>query len=123
MKRKKHLKACHFEEQAKHISYRSPKAVIPIEIVELESNSYHLITPFEINGVKGEAIIDTGASVTVIDNQLLEGNENRKNRNPNTIGKRHRTNRRCESDPDTGSENRRASIQKHAIGRDRPGLC
>ena len=75
MKRKKHLKACHFEGQAKHISYRSPKAVIPIEIVELESNSYHLITPFEINGVKGEAIIDTGASVTVIDNQLLEGNE------------------------------------------------
>lgn len=75
MKRKKHLKACHFEGQTKHISYRSPKAVIPIEIVELESNSYHLTTPFEINGVKGEAIIDTGASVTVIDNQLLEGNE------------------------------------------------
>ena len=75
MKRKKHLKACHFNNQAKSISYRSPHLIIPIEIVELESDSYHLITPFEINGIRGEAIIDTGASVTVIDNNLLQGGE------------------------------------------------
>lgn len=78
MKRKKHLKACHFEGQAKHIPHHSLYTVIPIETVELESNSYHIITPFEINGIKGEAIIDTGASVTVIDNKLLEGNETEK---------------------------------------------
>ena len=35
----------------------------------------NLITPLEINGIQGEAIIDTGASVTVIDNDLLAGNE------------------------------------------------
>lgn len=75
MKRRKHLKACHFKKEAKHFSYHSPNTIIPIEIVELESNSYHLITSFEMNGIKGEAIIDTGASVTVIDSNLLAGNE------------------------------------------------
>lgn len=78
MKRRKHLKACHFEGRAKHIPHHSPYTLIPIEIVKLESNSYHIITPFELKGIKGEAIIDTGASVTVIDNNLLEGNETEK---------------------------------------------
>ncbi len=75
MKRRKHLKACPLKGQARHTPYPPLYIVIPIEIVELESNSYHLITPFEINGIQGEAIIDTGASVTVIDNDLLAGNE------------------------------------------------
>lgn len=48
---------------------------IPLEIVELEDNSYHIIVPVEINGIKGDIIIDTGASVTVIDKQLVSGEE------------------------------------------------
>lgn len=79
MKRKKHLKACPINGRAEYISYHSKNTIIPIEIVELENNSYHLVTSFEMNGTKGEAIIDTGASVTVIDSNLLEGHEIEKN--------------------------------------------
>ena len=38
-----------------------------MELVELEDNSYHLIVPVQIGSIEGDFIIDTGASVTVID--------------------------------------------------------
>ena len=40
---------------------------VPLEIVELEDNSYHIITTVLIGSIEGDFIIDTGASVTVID--------------------------------------------------------
>ncbi|MEG0795467.1 MAG: retropepsin-like aspartic protease [Odoribacter sp.] len=71
MKKKKHLKACHFTTST-NIPYPPPKTtVIPIEIVELEDNSFHLIVSVEIDGIRGDMIIDTGASVTVIDPQIF----------------------------------------------------
>ena len=39
----------------------------PIEIVELEDNSFHIIVSLQIGSIEGDFIIDTGASVTVID--------------------------------------------------------
>lgn len=75
MKRKKHLKACHFQGGKAYFNHYPGKGIIPVEIVKLEDNSYHLITSVEINGIKGDAIIDTGASVTVIDRKLAEGQE------------------------------------------------
>lgn len=44
---------------------------IPIELVRLEGNSFHIIIPVEIDGIRGDMILDTGASVTVIDQNLL----------------------------------------------------
>lgn len=72
MRRKKNLKACHFKAQGDIAGYPPGYVVLPVEIVELESNSYHLIISLEINGIQGDVIIDTGASVTVIDKNLLE---------------------------------------------------
>ena len=43
---------------------------VPVEIVELEDNSFHLLVQAEIDGIKGELIIDTGASVSVIDKTI-----------------------------------------------------
>ena len=40
---------------------------VPIEVVELETNSFHIITTVQIGCLEGDFIIDTGASVTVID--------------------------------------------------------
>lgn len=40
---------------------------IPIEIVELENNSFHIVTTVQIGTLEGDFIIDTGASITVID--------------------------------------------------------
>ena len=40
---------------------------IPIEVVELEDNSFHIIATLQIGSIEGDFIIDTGASVTVID--------------------------------------------------------
>ena len=40
---------------------------IPIEVVELEDNSFHIIITLQIGSIEGDFIIDTGASVTVID--------------------------------------------------------
>lgn len=46
---------------------------IPIEIIELESDNYHLIlTGVFADGVKGNWVIDTGASKTVFDKNLVE---------------------------------------------------
>lgn len=62
------------KEKIKHIGlfgYRSDITRIPIEIVELENSSFHTIVKVEIDGVQGDMIIDTGASVTVIDQKLF----------------------------------------------------
>ena len=40
---------------------------IPIEVVELEDNSFHIIATLQIGSIEGDFIIDTGAYVTVID--------------------------------------------------------
>lgn len=40
---------------------------VPIEVVELEENSFHIITVLQIGSLEGDFIIDTGASVSVID--------------------------------------------------------
>lgn len=46
---------------------------IPIEIIELESDNYHLILKGVFaDGVKGNWVIDTGASKTVFDKNLTE---------------------------------------------------
>lgn len=70
MRRRKKRKSSYFDGMANHINYRAKNIIIPVEIVELEDNSYHLITSMEMQGVKGDVIIDTGASVTVIDKNL-----------------------------------------------------
>lgn len=45
---------------------------IPIEIIELESQSFHLLVKCTLNGVQnGEMVIDTGASKTVFDQSFV----------------------------------------------------
>lgn len=44
---------------------------LPFEVIELELNSYHILIPASINGITGDLIIDTGASVSVIDRELF----------------------------------------------------
>ncbi len=66
MKRTKHKKASHFA-----YDYHARTTVIPVELVELEDNSYHLIVRVDIDGITGDMIIDTGASVTVADRNLF----------------------------------------------------
>jgi len=47
------------------------KTTIPIEIIELEDESYHLMIEATFNKTeKGHLIIDTGASKTVLDSQF-----------------------------------------------------
>ena len=70
MKRKKNKKACHFTTPY-HPYINSRIQTVAVEIVGLEDNSYHLIVPVEINGIQGDMIIDTGASVTVVDRQVF----------------------------------------------------
>lgn len=76
MRRTKNKKACHYTIPSKTISYKSKNTVIPVEIVELEDNSYHLIIKIEIDGIQGDMIIDTGASVTVVDRRLFPDKAN-----------------------------------------------
>ena len=40
---------------------------IPLELVELEECSYHIIATVQIGSIEGDFIVDTGASVTVVD--------------------------------------------------------
>lgn len=63
------------EKQPKARTPRSKKIIVPIQVVELEDNSYHIIVNVEVNGVTGDMIIDTGASVTVIDQHILPKNQ------------------------------------------------
>ena len=51
---------------------------VPIEIVTLEDNSYHVLVNVEIDGVSGAMIIDTGASVSVIDRSVIDDIESKK---------------------------------------------
>lgn len=51
--------------------YRTKRTIIPIEIIELQDNSYHMIVKVEIDGIPGDMIIDTGASVTVVDREIF----------------------------------------------------
>ncbi|MGQ1911179.1 retropepsin-like aspartic protease [Marinifilum sp. RC60d5] len=46
---------------------------IPIEIIELENNSYHLLVKCKINSSQeGDLVIDTGASKTVLDKNFVD---------------------------------------------------
>jgi len=46
---------------------------IPIEIIELETQSFHLLIKCTINGEQeGEMVIDTGASKTVFDRNFVQ---------------------------------------------------
>lgn len=48
------------------------KIEIPIEIIELESQSFHLLIRCKINeGEEGDLVIDTGASKTVLDRNFV----------------------------------------------------
>ena len=44
---------------------------IPLELVKLEQNSFHLLINVEIDGIQGDMIVDTGASVTVVDEKIF----------------------------------------------------
>lgn len=46
-------------------------ANIPIKILPIEDDGYHLMLTAEINGKKANLIIDTGASRTVFDESLI----------------------------------------------------
>lgn len=58
------------------IIYSSGTTTLPVEIIELEDNSYHLIVKVEIDGIRGDMIIDTGASVTVVDQKMFQDKTN-----------------------------------------------
>ena len=50
----------------------SMKLEIPIEIIELESQSFHLLIRCKVNGFEeGDLVIDTGASKTVLDRNFV----------------------------------------------------
>ena len=65
MRKKKHIKV------QDYYPYQLGKIVIPIQLVELEDSSFHLIVRANINGINGDMIIDTGASITVADQTLF----------------------------------------------------
>lgn len=71
MKRKKHLKASHFNTGRKPLPGSPHRLSLPIEIVRLENNSFHPIVNVEIDGMRGDMILDTGASVSVVDRHLF----------------------------------------------------
>jgi len=41
--------------------------LVPFEVVELEENSFHIVTTIQLGSIEGDFIIDTGASISVID--------------------------------------------------------
>lgn len=48
------------------------KIEIPIEIIELENESFHLLISCKVNGShEGDLVIDTGASKTVLDRNFV----------------------------------------------------
>ena len=48
------------------------KLEIPIELIELESQSFHLLIKCKVNGSEeGDLVIDTGASKTVLDRNFV----------------------------------------------------
>mgnify|MGYP004663752349 CR=1 FL=1 len=66
MKQTKHKKACHFATD-----FHTHRIAIPVELIELEDSSYHLLVKVDADGIAGDMIIDTGASVTVADRKLF----------------------------------------------------
>ncbi|MDR0766717.1 MAG: retroviral-like aspartic protease family protein [Odoribacteraceae bacterium] len=40
---------------------------VPVELVELDENSFHIIVTVVVGCIEGDFIVDTGASITVID--------------------------------------------------------
>lgn len=48
------------------------KYKIPLKLIELDSQSFHLIAEAFINDLKLNLVIDTGASKTVFDGRILE---------------------------------------------------
>ena len=65
------------KEKIKNIKlfgYRSDTTTVPVEIVDLEDTRIHILVKIEIDGIQGDMIIDTGASVTVIDQKLFPDN-------------------------------------------------
>jgi hypothetical protein len=53
-----------------------PKFLIPIKLIELDDQSFHLLIEASINDIPLNLIIDTGASRTVFDKKILEGSLN-----------------------------------------------
>lgn len=52
------------------------KIVVPIEIIELETQSFHLLVSCQIsNDLSGDLVIDTGASKTVLDRNFVTNYE------------------------------------------------
>ena len=49
------------------------KFIIPVKLIELDDQSYHLLIEASINNIPLNLIIDTGASKTVFDKTILEG--------------------------------------------------
>lgn len=70
MKKRKHTHACHHSASSSLLNQQPGTCFLPVEIVRLEDNSYHMIIRVEINGLQGDFIVDTGASVSVIDRNL-----------------------------------------------------
>lgn len=77
MRKNKNRKAGYYTHTCPR--YTSRQIRVPLELVKLEDNSYHLIIPVEIDGIQGDMIIDTGASVTVVDQEMfpLQASENK----------------------------------------------
>ena len=48
------------------------KFIIPLNLIELDDQSYHLLIKASINSIPLNLIIDTGASKTVFDRKILE---------------------------------------------------
>jgi hypothetical protein len=46
---------------------RMEEIQVPVELVELDENSFHILVTIVIGCIEGDFIVDTGASITVID--------------------------------------------------------
>jgi hypothetical protein len=42
---------------------------VPVELVELDENSFHILVTATVGCIEGDFIVDTGASITVIDQE------------------------------------------------------
>ena len=55
-----------------------PKTSIPIKLQKIGADGFHLLAELRINGVKVKIVVDTGASRTVFDVNLIRDLENKK---------------------------------------------
>lgn len=65
------LFTCFFLSSVK-VFLMSDKFTIPVRIVELDHQSFHLLVEASIDGLPLNLVIDTGASRTVFDHKVLE---------------------------------------------------